>query len=286
MYAYAIAGGTGGAKVKILLFGGTGMLGHVVKIILEEAGHDVFAPTRDIYDVTMGKDALRELIYSYDPSYVINCIGVLVKESNDNPDIAKLVNSSFPHWIEEMVDPFKVIHASTDCVFSGDLLCPLTYSETDNKDASTVYGRSKAEGEITGTVRTSIIGPELKNGTNLFHWFVNSKGKVNGYSDHFWNGITTLEWARQALRIIEREERFGLIQMGLKRPVRKDELLSYIKDIFNLDVSIVSCVAGHCNRVLRSSVEVPHIRQQIDEMRNFMLDHIGIYEQYKEVLGV
>ena len=140
MYAYEIANYTGGIEVKVLLFGGTGMLGHIVKIVFEEAGHEVCAPSRDFYDVTMGIDALRELVYSYFPDYIVNCVGILVKASEENPDIARLVNSSFPHWLEEIMDPFHVIHASTDCVFSGDLLYPLTYRETDVQDATGQYG--------------------------------------------------------------------------------------------------------------------------------------------------
>lgn len=272
--------------MKVLLFGGTGMLGHVVKIVLEEEGHEVFSPSRDFYDITMGKDALRFLVESFNPDYIVNCIGVLVKESEENPELAKLINSSFPCWLEDIMGPFKVIHASTDCVFLGDLFSSLSYVETDKKDASSVYGKSKAAGEITGTIRTSIIGPELKDGTGLFHWFIKSKGEVKGYIDHYWNGITTLEWARQINKIMLRGERFGLVQIGIKKSISKHELLLYIKDVFNLDTIITPWKGGYCNRVLRSSVEVPHIRQQIDEMRNFMLDHIGIYEQYKEVLGV
>ena len=272
--------------MKILVFGGSGMLGHMVKTVFEEAGHEVFAPSRNCYDITMGKDALCELIYSYNPDYVVNCIGMLVKESEENPEAAKLINSSFPHWLEEIMGSFKVIHASTDCVFSGDLLYPLQYMETYDKDAQSIYGQTKAKGEISGTIRTSIIGPELKNGSGLFHWFMTSKGEVKGYTDHWWNGITTLEWAKQALRVMERQERFGLLQMGLNKPLNKETLLFHIKCIFGIQTEIVPTAISFCNKVLRSSIEVPTIVQQLDELRKFMIQHEYMYEQYKEVLFV
>lgn len=270
--------------MKVLLFGGTGMLGHIVKIVFEEAGHEVCAPSRDFYDVTMGIDALRERVHSYSPDYIVNCVGILVKASEENPDIARLVNSSFPHWLEEIMGPFHVIHASTDCVFSGDLLYPLTYRETDVQDAISVYGKTKAAGEISGTIRTSIIGPELKDGSGLFHWYMTSEGEVKGYTDHWWNGITTLEWARQALRVMERQERFGLLQIGLNKPINKETLLFHIKCVFGVPTEITPTAVSSCNRVLWSSIEVPTIVQQLDELRRFMIQHEYKYEQYREVL--
>lgn len=272
--------------MRVLLFGGTGMLGHIVKIVLEEAGHIVFSPSRELYDITMGKAVLKTLVCSFIPDYIVNSTGILIKDSENNPDMAQLINTDFPRWIEEIMGASRIIHASTDCVFSGNLLAPATYNETDNKDATSVYGKTKAAGEIAGTIRTSIIGPELKKGTGLFHWFVNCKEYTKGYTDHYWNGITALEWAKQALKIIEKNEPFDLIQIGLATPLTKDVLLYYISDVFYLDIYIVPHIAGECNRALQSAIEVPSIEEQLTELRDFMLKHIDIYGQYKGVLGV
>src|SRR5690606_27782525 len=100
-----------------------------------------------------------------------------------------------------------LIHISTDCVFSGK---KGDYIETDQKDGSSVYAQSKSLGEITGdnilTIRTSIIGPELKNnGIGLFHWFMSQQGQIQGYSNVFWNGVTTLELAKVIHRLINKQ---------------------------------------------------------------------------------
>ena len=164
--------------MKVLILGSQGMAGHVISKYLKNQGHEVFTAAKtneDLYINVEDKESIVKCFYNkFD--YVINCIGLLVKPSNDYPDKAILINSWFPHFIETILKntDTKLIHLSTDCVFSGS---KGNYIETDFHDETNFYGKSKSIGEVNNnkdiTFRMSIIGPELKiNGTGLFNWLL------------------------------------------------------------------------------------------------------------------
>ena len=153
---------------KVLLFGATGMAGHVVYYYLQSTGkYDISnvvyrTPlTEDsiIVDVT-NRDAVADVVHRVHPEIIINCVGILIKGSREHPDNAILINAYFPHLLKRLSDEVgaKLIHISTDCVFSGK---KGNYTEDDFRDADDVYGRSKALGEIINdkdlTIRTSIF---------------------------------------------------------------------------------------------------------------------------------
>ena len=185
-------------KKKILLFGATGMAGHMAYFYLSSLGRyeivDVVfrTPLTDnsiIINVT-DKNSVAKLVRKQCPDIILNCVGVLIKGSKEHPDNAIYINAYFPHQLKALADEVgaKLVHISTDCVFSGH---KGNYTEMDFRDADDIYGRSKALGEVVNdkdlTLRTSIIGPELKtNGEGLFHWFMNQTGQVNGYQTAIW----------------------------------------------------------------------------------------------------
>ncbi|MBY0485819.1 MAG: sugar nucleotide-binding protein, partial [Flavobacteriaceae bacterium] len=156
-------------KVKVLILGSTGMLGHVLFNYLK------FNSNFEIYDLVYrtklreesiicditNKESVKNIITEIKPDYIINCIGVLIHGSNTNPSNSIYINSFFPHYLVSIARAIdsKLIHISTDCVFSG---LKGSYLETDFRDADDVYGRSKALGEINNdkdlTIRTSIVG--------------------------------------------------------------------------------------------------------------------------------
>ena len=142
-------------KKKILLFGATGMAGHMAYYYLQCTGkYDLvnvvyrtqLTDDSIVVDVTDG-DAVSRLVREVRPDFILNCIGVLIRGSREHPDNAILINAWFPHLLKKLSDEVgaKLIHISTDCVFSGK---KGNYSETDFRDADDVYGRSKALGEI------------------------------------------------------------------------------------------------------------------------------------------
>lgn len=223
-------------KKKVLLIGATGMLGHMVYKYFEGLGtYELFnavyrTPLNEKSIVCNVKDqlALVSLFEKTQPDVVINCVGALLKESRENPSSAIYLNALFPHILKDLCNKqqAKLIHVSTDCVFSGK---KGSYKEDDFRDADDVYGRSKALGEIFDephcTLRTSIIGPELKaNGTGLFNWFMHQQGEVNGFTQAFWSGVTTLELAKAIHKAIENNLE-GLFHITNGQKISKYQML-------------------------------------------------------------
>jgi len=188
------------------------------------------------------RDKVKTLVKEFKPDVIINCIGMLNKACDENPDKAIYVNSFFPNYLSKLAkeNSSKVIHLSTDCVFSGK---KGSYVETDFRDGNDVYSRSKALGELINdrdlTFRTSIIGPELNmNGLGLFCWFMKQSGAVSGYSDVYWTGVTTLELARAIDKAID-NNLVGLYHLVPSSKISKYDLLKLISKIWNkADVEI------------------------------------------------
>jgi len=235
---------------KVLILGSTGMAGHVITRYLDNIGkYDVINSSRsklnsktiliDINNIS----SVENLIKTSKPDIIINCIGVLIEESNKNPDKAIFINSYFPHKLESLGKKFnfKLIHLSTDCVFSGK---KGNYSEKDFTDGKDYYSRSKALGEVINekdlTFRTSIIGPELKkNGTGLFNWFMNQTEQVYGYKNVNWTGITTLELAKAIDHAIE-DDLCSLYHLVPDQKISKLDLLKLIKEIWKKEIKILT----------------------------------------------
>ncbi|MDB4785616.1 sugar nucleotide-binding protein, partial [Akkermansiaceae bacterium] len=197
---------------KVLVLGNKGMLGHVLYRTFQSKEnarkYDVIGINRsnensDTNSYTLDALKLNELekfILSKQPKYIVNCIGSLVKASNNRPSLAIQTNSLLPHFLNEISEKykFKLIHISTDCVFDGT---KGMYKESDKKTETNYYGLTKNLGEINNdrnlTIRTSIIGPEIKlTTTGLFEWIISQKGNtVDGYSSAIWSGLTTIELA-------------------------------------------------------------------------------------------
>ncbi len=281
---------------KILLFGATGMAGHIAYYYLQNTGkyeitNVVFRTplTEDsiIVDVT-NRDAVAEVIHRVRPEIILNCVGVLIKGSKEHPENAILINAYFPHLLKKMADEVgaKLIHISTDCVFSGKRG---NYTEDDFRDADDVYGRSKALGEVINdkdlTIRTSIIGPELKkNGEGLFHWFMNQHGEINGFKTAIWGGVTTLELAKAIDSAIV-QNKSGLVQLSNGVGIAKYDLLQLFKKIWHKqDVEILPFDGNGVNKSIAKSMrfdyEVPPYEQMLLELNDWMNAHKDLYVQY------
>lgn len=281
---------------KVLLFGATGMAGHIAYYYLLNTGkyeitNVVFRTplTEDsiIVDVT-NRDAVAEVVRRVQPEIILNCVGVLIKGSKEHPDNAILINAYFPHLLKKMADEVgaKLIHISTDCVFSGKRG---NYTEDDFRDADDVYGRSKALGEVINdkdlTIRTSIIGPELKkNGEGLFHWFMNQHGEINGFKTAIWGGVTTLELAKAIDSAIV-QNKSGLVQLSNGVGIAKYDLLQLFKKIWHKqDVEILPFDGNGVNKSIAKSMrfdyEVPTYEQMLMDQHDWMNAHKDLYLQY------
>ena len=262
------------------------MLGH---ILLEKL---YIKHNFEVFDVTRKKEnrlnnfecdvtnfnSLFKIIKDIKPDYIINCVGVLIKGSIKDPSNAILINALLPHKLAQFSKAVnaKLIHISTDCVFDG---LKGSYTETDNKTAQDTYGLSKSLGEINDTInltlRTSIIGPELKdNGEGLFAWFINQKGEVNGFTESIWGGVTTLVLAEVVIKSID-ENYTGLVHVTNSEPISKFDLLSLIKDKFELNKIDLKKVSGKkLDKSLNTKYDyfnVPSYEQMIIDMYKYCL---------------
>ncbi|MDQ6423509.1 SDR family oxidoreductase [Paenibacillus sp. LHD-117] len=236
----------------MLVFGGNGMAGHMIVDYLESRGYDIwftvrsdkgYSPSSKLVTLDVrDQSAVHRCLLDVKPDVVVNATGLLNDDAAYRKREAIYVNSLFPHLLSGLGSKlgFRLIHISTDCVFSG---AEGGYDETSPADGLTYYAKSKSLGEVTDppdvTIRTSIIGPELKpNGIGLFHWLMGQQGVIKGYSNVFWNGVTTLELAK-AIEDVMLASVSGIVHLAVPDKISKYELLLLIKDTFDRDSVII-----------------------------------------------
>lgn len=282
---------------KVLIIGSKGMAGHVIYNYFKEntdfsvvdiaRGNDGHLPTHQI-DVT-NFESLTHVLKAEMPDYVINCIGILNRDAEDNPEKSILLNSYFPHFLAKSGKAlnFRLIHISTDCVFDGK---KGGYTEYSFKDGKGFYAETKALGEVTYannlTIRTSIIGPELKkDGIGLFHWFMNQQGKINGFTNAYWTGITTVELAKVIVAAIS-EGITGLHHVVNDEKINKYDLVNLFKQIFDKpDIEIEPYNDYKIDKSLVKtndsfSYTVPSYQQMLQEMRVWIDEKHALYKFY------
>jgi dTDP-4-dehydrorhamnose reductase len=259
--------------MRILILGGDGMLGHQ---LLRQLGthHEIYVTLRrdpDSYGSSglfdgkrtyFGVDAsspkrLQEIIAACRPETVINAVGVVKQRAEANDAIQNLeINALLPHRLAMMCETAgaRLVHFSTDCVFSGRRG---KYRESDVSDAEDLYGRTKYLGETSGkhclTLRTSIIGRELTRKTGLLEWFLAQRGTVKGYTKAVFSGFTTLEMARIINKVLSARTPLSGVYHVSSEPITKFELLSMIRDALGLSTQIEPYGEYPCDRSLDSS---------------------------------
>ncbi|MBV1819018.1 SDR family oxidoreductase [Anaerosalibacter bizertensis] len=282
--------------MKILVLGATGMAGHTISIYLKERGHDITAYSRrefkycnningDITNFSFLKSVIKE--GGYDG--VINAIGILNKDAEENKSLAVLLNSYLPHYLSDITKNMetKIIHMSTDCVFSGK---KGRYSETSFRDGETFYDRSKALGELENhkdlTFRNSIIGPDMnKDGIGLFNWFMKQEGEINGFTKAIWTGVTTLTLAKAMEKALE-ENLTGLYNLVNNESISKYELLKLFNKHMRDESIKISPIAGVkldkslINNRDDFSFIVPSYEQMVIEMKEWIESHTELYPHY------
>ena len=282
---------------KVLVIGCKGMAGHVIKIYLESLGtYDVWGLARNIrsenrlinLDVYNTKE-LDDILNNENFEVVINCIGLLNNTAENNPELAVWFNSYFPQLLASFGEKynFKLIHISTDCVFSGK---EGDYNEDSFKNGIGFYAQSKALGEVVNsrdlTFRTSIIGPELKpNGIGLFHWFMNQIGVISGFTEVFWTGVTTIELAKAINEAII-QKLTGLYQLTNNTKICKYDLVREFNLVFkNNEVKITPNSDYKIDKSLINSrkdfnYNIPIYSTMIEEMKKWMLSNSKLYGHY------
>ena len=235
---------------KVLILGSAGQAGHQVYYYLKSHSNynliDI-SYSRKLNEKTILLDARNDdnffkQVRKIKPQFIINCIGVLINGSDDDPKGAIILNALFPHKLVNLANEIdaKLIHISTDCVFSGKKITP--YIETDEKDGVSIYAKTKSLGEVIDsnhlTIRTSIIGPEIYQSTGgFFDWFMNQSGAINGWSKSIWSGVTTLELAKSVKWFIENNTT-GLYHLTNGNTISKYELLKLFSKHTNKKIKI------------------------------------------------
>ena len=247
---------------KIMVLGGTGMLGHKMFQVLRQQFSGVFCTVRhdirkspfDLVQLLQGNDvvqgvnvsdfaALRATLSAFRPEFIINCVGVIKQRTEATSAIPCIaINSLLPHTLAEMASGWggRVIYFSTDCVFSGK---KGSYVEEDCSDAEDLYGRSKYLGEVVGenalTLRTSIIGRELREHRSLLDWFLSQNHKtVRGFRKVIYSGVTTNHLAEQIASILLRYPSLNGLYQVASEPISKFNLLHLLGEAYELDILI------------------------------------------------
>jgi dTDP-4-dehydrorhamnose reductase len=258
--------------LKVLVLGGAGMLGHKVVQRLSKAPCELRWTLHGVRDDpaldpvpmlrderaierfdAMNSDLVESTLRSLEPTVVVNCLGLIKQRSDASAAIPSItLNSLLPHRVAELLTGWggRLIHFSTDCVFSGRRG---DYTEDDVSDAEDLYGRSKFLGEVTTgnalTLRTSIIGRELRHRQSLLDWFLAQNGQeVRGYRRVWWSGVTTNHLADLVAWIIEtRSALYGLFQVSSGK-ISKYDLLVMIRERYGLDIEIIPDDNVSCDR--------------------------------------
>ncbi|MEU1888136.1 SDR family oxidoreductase [Micromonospora sp. WMMD987] len=255
---------------RVLVVGVTGMLGYaVLRELADDPDLDVHGLARDLADradrfpphllarIVPDVDVtrfghVRQLVGELRPDVVVNCVGV-IKQRPDVQDAVQTVtlNALFPHQLADACAQVggRLVHVSTDCVFSGRRG---GYREADLPDPPDLYGRSKLLGEATGapalTLRTSIIGHELTTHRSLVDWFLAQRGQVRGFTRAVYSGVTTVEFARLLRAVVlPRPELTGLYHVAAA-PIAKYDLLRLVAEVYGWRGELVPDDGFVCDR--------------------------------------
>ena len=277
--------------MKVLVLGIDGMIGHKIAQSIQNNYELIGTSRKDIKNQDIGlnqgkivkydflKHNLESLLKNVSPSVIINCVGITPRRGiNESIKNFELLNSKLPHFIDNWtkLNKSKLIHFSTDCVYSGD---KGNYYEDSDTDAKDTYGITKAKGEINNndslTLRSSMIGRELFNFTELFEWLYSMREKsVEGYSNVIFSGITTVRMGKIINKILKNNLSLsGLFNIS-SIPISKHELLEKLSNAFDLNVDINENKNIKSNKVLISKkfteitgINPPHWDELIEEFK-------------------
>lgn len=259
--------------MRILVLGGDGMLGHqllkqlsprhhvAVTLRQDKSSYDsygLFTEDKAFFGIDVRSiDRVSEVMAQFQPDAVINCVGIIKQRPSAKQLILSLeINALLPHRLAVLcrLAGARLVHMSTDCVFSGR---KGNYLESDVSDAEDLYGRSKFLGEVDEegciTLRTSIIGPELSRKSSLLEWVLAQRGTVKGFQKAIFSGFTTIEMARIIEMVLtNRTEAHGMFQVS-SDPTDKHALLMLIRQHLHPLIEVVADTEVRVDRSLDST---------------------------------
>ena len=286
--------------MKFLILGCNGMAGHMISLYLSEQGHDVLgfdknksSLVKSVAGNARDTEILTEIIKAGKFDTVINCIGILNQFAENDHELAAFLNAYFPHFLAKVTarTDTQIIHMTTDCVFSGK---KGSYVETDLRDGTTFYDRSKALGELNDrknlSLRNSIVGPDINpKGIGLLNWFMNNTvdktSVVNGYTKAMWTGQTTFQLAK-TMEAAAKEKAYGLINAVPDTSISKYDLLRLFNKYLRNNRVTINAVEGiNADKSLKRTnydfdYRIPDYETMIREMADWIMKHKYLYHHY------
>lgn len=261
--------------MKVLILGSAGMLGHKLYQVLtpifdvtgtirgsysDISNYDFFQQSRIVPNVdALEMSRLEKVIEEISPHVLINSIGIVKSLEKKKGVLLNIwLNSLLPHQLYQICQAkrIRLIHISTDCVFSGT---KGDYREDDPSDAEDIYGKTKYLGEVNGagalTIRTSLIGRELASTNNLLEWFLaNQGGRVQGFTNAIFSGFPTIHLSSIIADIITEHQNLSGVYHISSEPISKFKLLTLVKKTMELNIEIEEYPDFHCDRSLDSTL--------------------------------
>lgn len=266
--------------MTIIILGSNGMLGSMIYFLSKTQYSHIptIAISKSDFDVLHDNINKLDTLLPDNNYTIINCIGAIPQKKYTPDEYAK-INTTFPQDLSEYckIRKYPFIHISTNCVFSGK---KDNYLESDIPDTDDIYGKSKFLGEpFYGlTIRCSIIGPEKHTFCGLMEWFLNNNSsEIGGFTDSFWNGLTTLELSKIIFEIISTGQiRNGLLHYYSENTLSKYQILEALCNTFNKQITIHKKENGLKYYTLSSIHNKP--RNNIYEQINQLYE---VFDKYK-----
>ena len=256
--------------MKILILGADGMIGHKMAQTLSNYNLDIHLnsrvhkrflekvfPKSPIYQFDFLKQDILDLLDKVFPDIILNAAGITIRRGSEILENAIKLNSALPKKIDSWckINQKRQIHFSTDCVFSGS---KGNYLELDRPDAKDNYGFTKGNGEVnsehTLTLRSSVIGREIFNKTELLEWVIENKNnKIKGFDKAIYSGVTTLWMSELVLKILYDFPSLSGIYNISSKPISKFELITKINELFKLNIDIEKDSSFSSNKSLNSN---------------------------------
>ena len=290
--------------MKVLIIGADGMIGHKIAQTLHENGFEIFLNSRSrsdilkklypsckIFQFDFLKQKIHNLLDQINPDYIVNSVGITIRRGSENLDKAIILNSELPKKIDVWcnLNKKRQIHVSSDCVFSGE---KGNYDDYDISDAADNYGKTKANGEVnsnfTLTIRSSMIGREIFNKTELLEWVISNKNlKIKGFDKVIYSGVTTLWMSKILVKILREFNKLKGIYNISSEPISKHDLLKKINYYFDLNIDITNDISVSYNKSLNSNkffcetdFEKPDWDKMLEELREDSLKLNDLYNLY------
>lgn len=242
--------------MEVLILGHTGLLGNMVKLYFDRCN----IVTKKVPDGYRWESfEFKDFIKNNKFDFIINCIGAIHQKTKEFS-----INYELPIWLDQNSQS-KIIHPGTDCEMDND---EYGISKKTASDFIINYSLN------TKIIKTSIIGTEIDSSYSLMSWFLSNPdySEVNGFSNHMWNGNTTLTWAKYCLDLINNWEDYKKETILYSECVSKYEMLCSINDTYKRKIKIIPLESKPINKCLNGGIKTPHISSQLKDFKNFIDD--------------